>query len=418
MKKSFATGMKMAGILIAAIVVGYLLLVCVYAIPTENMNQHLEAASLVFYQEGTYPQIMKGYSDSQLDNWTDSAMLLMAVHENESPAYLSALTNEYSTIPEQDPTQTLVSIYVDKATDNLVDYGYGRYWHGYLIWLKPLLYFMDYSSIKYLNLFIQFLFFTWIILLLGCRKRMVFAFPILITWLFINPLSTILSMQFSTVIILMFIQILLFLLLEQRYLNDRFLLMVHFLIVGSCTAYFDLLTYPLVALGIPLLFWFSLHGGYTLVENGLFIVKHSFLWGAGYGGMWIGKWLLGSFITKQDIVADALKQVVFRTSYTGADAVDFSYGQMINFLFEASNGIIIFLSAVLFIGFLFYRAKKHELSLNMSAALPCIVVGCFPFLWYAVLGNHSYWHAWFTYRELAVSIFAVWMIGVCGKDRI
>ena len=43
-----------------------------------------------------------------------------------------------------------------------------------------------------------------------------------------------------------------------------------------------------------------------------------------------------------------------------------------------------------------------------------------PFVWYAVMLNHSFVHHWFTYRGLAASVFAVVGIGVmCGDaERI
>ena len=34
-----------------------------------------------------------------------------------------------------------------------------------------------------------------------------------------------------------------------------------------------------------------------------------------------------------------------------------------------------------------------------------------PIAWYVVTGNHSYMHFWFTYRELAILIFAILIWG-------
>lgn len=38
------------------------------------------------------------------------------------------------------------------------------------------------------------------------------------------------------------------------------------------------------------------------------------LWGFGYGGMWSGKWLVGSVLMKRNMFVDALNQAIFRAS--------------------------------------------------------------------------------------------------------
>lgn len=55
-------------------------------------------------------------------------------------------------------------------------------------------------------------------------------------------------------VILVFIQLILFQLFEEKYNQSPFLLLLHFLIFGALTSFIDLLTYPLVTLGVPLLF--------------------------------------------------------------------------------------------------------------------------------------------------------------------
>lgn len=57
--------------------VGYLLLVMVYCIPTENMEKHVKESVPIFLKEGDYPKIT-GSTTSQLDNFTDALMLLTA----------------------------------------------------------------------------------------------------------------------------------------------------------------------------------------------------------------------------------------------------------------------------------------------------------------------------------------------------
>ncbi len=42
------------------------------------------------------------------------------------------------------------------------------------------------------------------------------------------------------------------------------------------------------------------------------------------------------------------------------------------------------------------------------AILPYILISIMPFIWYALLQNHSYYHAFFTYRNLILT-----SLGIC-----
>lgn len=52
---------------------------------------------------------------------------------------------------------------------------YSRYWHGYLLYLKPLLLFFNVYDIKILMMFIQLLLIVWVEILLAKRSE-AFAF--------------------------------------------------------------------------------------------------------------------------------------------------------------------------------------------------------------------------------------------------
>jgi hypothetical protein len=64
----------------------------------------------------------------------------------------------------------------------------------------------------------------------------------------------------------------------------------------------------------------------------------------------------------------------------------------------------VFIAVLLVIGVL---CGKMKFKLSTSKILPILVVGCFPFLWYYVIRNHSIVHVWFAYRVLAITVAAV-----------
>ena len=71
-------GIKLILILLGSIILGYVLMIGVYTIPTEKIYSNVMTATDFFNEDTPYPQVINGYMDSQLDNWTDSLMLLIA----------------------------------------------------------------------------------------------------------------------------------------------------------------------------------------------------------------------------------------------------------------------------------------------------------------------------------------------------
>ena len=53
-------------------------------------------------------------------------------------------------------------------------------------------------------------------------------------------------------------------------------------------------------------------------------------------------------------------------------------------------------------------SMKHPTKkVRMKMIITYVIISIFPFIWFYALKNHSYGHHWFTYRELAISIYAL-----------
>lgn len=79
-------------LLITGIVVGYLLLVAVFLLPEEQMQNNLSKSMDVLLKEKEYHRVIPGYISTQLDNYTDSWMLGIAVYDNTLPVWRRVLT--------------------------------------------------------------------------------------------------------------------------------------------------------------------------------------------------------------------------------------------------------------------------------------------------------------------------------------
>lgn len=79
-------------LLITGIAAGYLLLTAVFLLPEERMQNNLSKSMDVLLKEKEYHRVIPGYISTQLDNYTDSWMLGIAVYDNALPVWRRVLT--------------------------------------------------------------------------------------------------------------------------------------------------------------------------------------------------------------------------------------------------------------------------------------------------------------------------------------
>jgi hypothetical protein len=182
-----------------------------------------------------------------------------------------------------------------------------------------------------------------------------------------------------------------------------------FMAVGMITNFMDLLTAPLLTLGIPLILYIALlyKGGETRwLEGFKKIFFSSLAWVIGYGLAWASKWALASIILKKNIFKDAFTKILFRTN--GNEEYPISRMEAlksnIEHLLEQNGTRIIMIVSLVILAVLaiIFRAKLTD----YKNATLLIGIAIFPIVWYLVLANHSSIHYWFTFRALGVSIFA------------
>lgn len=173
---------------------------------------------------------------------------------------------------------------------------------------------------------------------------------------------------------------------------------------GVLTSYVDLLTYPLVTLGVPLTLWMSVRLSPGIGESMKRTGAASFFWFTGYAGMWGMKWLLGSIVTGENIFAEAYYSMLARTSSSCNDmTIDF-FDVMIRQWEAARNSAWKVTLIALFV-YLLYKVLRFR-KIRVSLLVAYLLIGLYPIAWYFVMKNHSFQHGFFTYRELAISLYA------------
>lgn len=400
--KTFLCG---AGVLAGSIVLGTLLMILVYALPTDAMKANVLRSTEIYDYEGVYPQLMWGYKMSQLDNCTDAIMLLNAICSGAGNAVEEAMQVPRTEYREEDPVRSLIN-YVNDSEAESYGTAYPRYWHGYLVILKPLLLFWDVADIRVMNMFLQMALLMYALYLMLQKRYKAYAPALLFTVMLLNPIAIALSFQFSTIYYLLLLGVIF--LLKKDSLTERQLLF-WFLLWGIMTAFFDFLTYPLAALCFPLIILILREESWK--EAMKKTVMLSLAWGIGYIGMWCGKWTVGSILLQQNLWENALARAA---EY---ESMDYDGGRIKGIQVILKNVMVLVKWPVLLGGLALVihygkQLAKRGVGRIRSGSrwlhlLPFAGIACIPFVWYLAAGTHSYIHYWFTYRELCISAFAL-----------
>lgn len=392
------------GLLVFSIITGYLLLVLVYMIPSSSVLMGCANSIPIFQQEGTYPIIISGYPNSQLDNYTDGAMFNNVIYSGEESPFIKAAACFQYRFEDENPMESFMSYLWMEEDYSIISYS--RYWHGFLIILKPLLTFMNYADIRVLNGLFQILLLAGIIWQLTKNGLGRYIPPMLLTVFYLVPMILAMSLQYSSVYNIALLSTLILLLFHEK-IDKKDLYAEFFLVAGILTSYFDLLTYPLITLGFPLIFVIIMMQREKKPTKTILLVtlSCSFSWGVGYVGMWMGKWVIAVMILGIGTVSEVVSSIQVR-SLNGAIKEGVSIKDVIRNNFQLLNKPIykIIPLALLLYHSIQIVSRKIKLNELIIRGLPFLIVIAMPFAWYIMTADHANVHSWFTYRTFSVAI--------------
>ncbi len=360
-------------------------------LPDRSIKMHIDESAPKMVEEGLYPKAIIRMEQCQMDNFTDALIMNQMYNIDRKHPIKSAMKMIRSSEKGRDWDQP--GLLLRKVNgENLEDQHYARYWHGSTFLFRPLFLLMDFLTIRHILFIVSSLL---IVLLLcayypraGLMKTIALALGFLLTYGFVTQFS----MQFFPVLALTVIGSLL---VVKHKESANFGLL--FFIIGSLTCYFDLLTTPLLTLGIPLAILLSLkhNDEFKLKDNLLEISKLILLWGLGFALTFGTKWALASLILGQNIFSDAYEVSLYRM-----EAEEFSRWDAVTTNFGMLNIWMIGIAAVILLLFVIIK----QLKISYKKVVLFFIIGLMPYVWYLLLANHSYLHWWFTYRLQAITV--------------
>ena len=301
--------------------------------------------------------------------------------------------------------------------DNIEDsYEYARYWHGYLVLLRPLLTLFNYSGIRIVLLIATLISIAAMIILL-CRKVNIISGIIYgIGLLSISIFIVSRSINEILIFLVAFISSIILLLKKDTKKNIG----IFFFVVGSISNFIDLLTAPLVTLGLTAITYFLIiqkkEEKAGIKEYILDILKIGISWTLGYGITWLTKWLITEVIYGRPIISQAIEQALFRSdvpTYKGIELFT-PFDVITRNMNYLSSPVITVISVIALVYLLVIMIKNYKKKINVKENLkkcsPFATIFFFPMVWYLAIKQHSYTHVNFTYRLLVISIICVLVI--------
>ena len=110
-------------------------------------------------------------------------------------------------------------------------------------------------------------------------------------------------------------------------------LLVLFFVIGMVTCYFDLLTHPIITLGIPMIIYLLLKQEkeqMSLKETIKFIIVNTLLWGIGWIVTNLAKWIVVDILYDRNLIHKSITQFIFRSQGTSSENLAWYAGLLNN----------------------------------------------------------------------------------------
>lgn len=406
MKKTIITDIV---ILLILPIIGLILMIAVHLLPTDRIRQNINSSRDSIVSDFTNEMVINGYIATLSGNFTDCLMLEFAAYDSPH-SVIDQVLNMYRTESGPDewtwwPGQSLLDC-LDNVPQNL-EVEYSRYWHGYLVILKPLLMYTSFDTVRLLNSAMQLILFAAALILCTKKGNSLLALSLAVSMPFMYFVSSFASLSLSICIYLLFVGLIIQLLFEDT-LSDKNRYLAFFIIMGASAAYFDFLTYPLVTYAFPMCVYLFIHNE-KISEQFKKIICFGISWVIGYGFMWASKWLLAVTLSGSGTIRNALSTVKKRTGISSGNMLSGYFNVVKNNLSYFKNRALLPVVLICFAAILVLAIKCgiSKYFKNLIKSLPLFAVSLTPFAWWFLTSNHSGEHHYFTCRIFSVTVFAL-----------
>ena len=389
------------------------------AIPRSMIRENMsDSAEYLCKYPRTYNMIAS-IPSSERDLYADCITLNIAWNFQEDKPLASIMESKYYT-----SNQEFSEAFRSSVQENLpAETQYLRYWHGSSGVIRFLHLMMSLPQIYIVHALLLVILLFWLVRILIINEMHNEAAMLVIALGMVAIWFVPFCLEYTWVFLLMFLTAIvgLKLTIHGQYLYCGYL----FLVAGMLTAYLDFLSTETLVLVVPLLLIIRViertkqtDDQHSLLRKIWQIsIEAGLMWGIGFIGMWIGKWILASAVLQMNVMPLVSSHIVERIGGVRPvsspilyvlDAVRRNIQLVFPLEFGIYGGIVVLLLVIVF----FVRPtiqKRIEIrsSIRWRLVLLYGILGMIPIVRFMLLHNHSWYHQFFTYRALAGTLLAL-----------
>ena len=410
--------LKCIGAFFITIAALWVLLVLTSLIPNGKIRTNMFGSAEQY--NGADPFYQSAGRNSVTDNYADVILLNVLWNIKSDDAFVSSLDTKYydgdDGVTDRGENYGLFSAVFEDTPPNT---DYSRYWHGSVIFIRPLMLLGDVRVVKLAGIIFALLFLIIDCIMLIKRGQKFGAAALVISFLAVQMYNIRLSLEYMPTVLICLGMLPFFVCLEKR---GDVPLSVLSVICGTMTAFFDFLTTETLTILIPLIIIMmgrKNEGRFEGFKRELVTsAKCGVSWACAYLCTFLVKWTAASIVTGENKFIAAIFSAEVRVNgeaeelspvmqmifapLANISAMFGGYERVSPANIIAGLFITVTLSAGIF--FIFRRGEKGS---GKGFARLMLVLGLVPYLRYIVLNNHSYLHEFFTYRAQAASVLAL-----------
>ena len=388
-------------------------IVAIQNIPFSSIEKNIKKSCRILLNEGIYPQYgISGYH--RLDTQTDALTFnMLYIADSNNPIESAMINHVYQNDSIVSQAKILRDIIDGRFGNNYYLYSYSRNWHGYQLFIRPLLLITDFSGIKIFNIVLILIIFCLLCYLLWTRLSPAFSICYMLVFVSMNLFIMPLCMQYFTCISIAMISMIIILTCPKMTISVRNTCLLFFTI-GSLCNFFDWLTIPQVTFGLPFIVYYVKNKKNTPLKMILFV---GFAWFVGYGLTLLSKWTIGTLLTDFNCFNLALSSVKERMSLNSG-TTEYSLLFIIKCMMHAfifnGLGLVVILANV----FSFFKSK-NDWMLCFKDYYWLLLIACVVPVWYIIIRNHSCLHfSLFAWRALIVSFYSLFLYSYYAVFRV
>ena len=400
----------------------WLFLIIAAMIPNQRIQENMKKSAVTIGKANAFAYCDGDKMNGIADNYADSIWVNVAWFMGMGNPIKNSVDTWYYDGENAGENIGLYKAVTEEITNPNTDYT--RYWHGTAGVIRILHLVTDVTGVKNLGFFIILALAAVIMILLIRDEKDFLAVAFFLSICMIKIWNVRLSMEYQPAFILAFLMCILYLCMERKG-NDKLIFLA--IAGGEGIAFFDFLTTETMVILLPLILVITVRAldgriG-TWKENFNFVIMQGIVWLVSYGGTIFMKWMLASVMSGENKFLAALHMAKERVN--GKVPVKEGTNSIVQILnapaanlsvlfggarrienFSLILGIILLiLFFVIFIVGMCNAKKEKKTAIGILFLLGSVIL-----LRYMVLRNHSYLHAFFTYRGLVSMILAMFSI--------